>query len=108
MNNPENDFAVGDFTIETTFGATPPAYISNTEIIIHKFINESGQYSPPGARALYRRPFPEGCSVQVYNESTSTSALTYKSQYANSDNSGSVYTQYEGAMSTIVLMEVGA
>lgn len=77
LNNPENDFAVGDFTIETTFGATPPAYISNTEIIIPKFINESGQYSAPGPRALYRRPYPEGCSVQLYNEGTGASALTY-------------------------------
>ena len=48
------------------------------------------------------------CTVVYLDSPASTSALTYKSQYANSDNSGSVYTQYEGAMSTIVLMEVGA
>lgn len=76
LNNPESDFAVGDYKVELTFGPTPCNAIPNTTYVIPKFINDSGQFVNPGPRILYRRPYAESASVQVYNEATNASQLT--------------------------------
>ena len=63
-----NDFSTSDFTVELTFGASPCDLIPNTNYIIPKYFNETGEFMAPGPRILYRRDAAEDAVVMVYDE----------------------------------------
>lgn len=62
-----NDFADGELKIELSIASTPCTYINNSNIIIPKFVNESGEYQEPGPRALF---ITGQTDIAIYNEST--------------------------------------
>ena len=64
-----NDFSTSDFSVELNFGASPCDLIPNTQIIIPKYVNETGQFMAPGARILYRRDYNESAYIMLYDES---------------------------------------
>jgi len=47
-----NDFSTSDYTVELTFGASPCDLIPNTNYIIPKYFNETGEFMSPGPRIL--------------------------------------------------------
>jgi hypothetical protein len=63
-----NDFSTSDFTVELNFGASPCDLIPNTNYIIPKYFNETGEFMEPGPRILYRRDHAEDAVVMVYDE----------------------------------------
>ena len=48
------------------------------------------------------------CSMMNLHSPGTTSAITYKVQFANNFNGGTVYTQSDGSTSSITLMEISA
>jgi hypothetical protein len=68
LTDPGNDFSTSDYTVELTFGASPCDLIPNTNYIIPKYFNETGEFMKPGPRILYRRNAAEDAVVMVYDE----------------------------------------
>jgi hypothetical protein len=71
-----NDFSTSDYTVELTFGASPCDLIPNTNYIIPKYFNETGEFMAPGPRILYRRAFEESAVVMVYDEVAEDATFT--------------------------------
>ena len=71
-----NDFSTSDYTVELTFGASPCDLIPNTNYIIPKYFNETGEFMAPGPRILYKRPFEESAVVMVYDEVAEDASFT--------------------------------
>ena len=71
-----NDFSTSDYTVELTFGASPCDLIPNTQIIIPKYFNETGEFMAPGPRILYRRTGTEAAVVMVYDEVAEAASFT--------------------------------
>jgi len=71
-----NDFSTSDYTVELTFGASPCDLIPNTNYVIPKYFNETGEFMAPGPRILYKRPFQESAVVMVYDEVAEDATFT--------------------------------
>jgi len=71
-----NDFSTSDYTVELTFGASPCDLIPNTNYIIPKYFNETGEFMAPGPRILYRRDAAEDAVVMVYDEVAEDATFT--------------------------------
>jgi hypothetical protein len=71
-----NDFSTSDYTVELTFGASPCDLIPNTNYVIPKYFNETGEFMAPGPRILYRRVFEESAVVMVYDEVAEAASFT--------------------------------
>ena len=71
-----NDFSTSDYTVELTFGASPCDLIPNTNYIIPKYFNETGEFMAPGPRILYKRAFEESAVVMVYDEVAEDASFT--------------------------------
>ena len=71
-----NDFSTSDFTVELTFGASPCDLIPNTNYIIPKYFNETGEFMEPGPRILYKRAYEESAVVMVYDEVAEDATFT--------------------------------
>jgi hypothetical protein len=71
-----NDFSTSDYTVELTFGASPCDLIPNTNYIIPKYFNETGEFMSPGPRILYRRANEEAAVVMVYDEVAEDASFT--------------------------------
>lgn len=71
-----NDFSTSDFTVELNFGASPCDLIPNTNYVIPKYFNETGEFMAPGPRILYRRAFEESAVVMVYDEVAEDATFT--------------------------------
>ena len=71
-----NDFSTSDYTVELTFGASPCDLIPNTNYIIPKYFNETGEFMAPGPRILYRRAYEESAVVMVYDEVAEDASFT--------------------------------
>ena len=71
-----NDFSTNDFTVELTFGASPCDLIPNTNYVIPKYFNETGEFMAPGPRILYRRVYEESAVVMVYDEVAEEASFT--------------------------------
>ena len=71
-----NDFSTSDFTIELNFGASPCDLIPNTNYIIPKYFNETGEFMAPGPRILYKRAYEESAVVMVYDEVAEAAGFT--------------------------------
>jgi hypothetical protein len=52
--------------------------------------------------------YPGTIAVNILDEPATTSATTYKTQFANENNGAAVSVQFNNDTSTIVLMEIGA
>jgi hypothetical protein len=76
LNDPGNDFSTSDYTVELTFGASPCDLIPNTNYIIPKYFNETGEFMEPGPRILYRRGAAEDAVVMVYDEAAEEAIFT--------------------------------
>ena len=76
LNDPGNDFSTSDYTVELTFGASPCDLIPNTNYIIPKYFNETGEFMAPGPRILYRRNAAEDAVVMVYDEVAEDASFT--------------------------------
>ena len=76
LTDPGNDFSTSDYTVELTFGASPCDLIPNTNYIIPKYFNETGEFMEPGPRILYRRAFEESAVVMVYDEDAAAASFT--------------------------------
>jgi len=71
-----NDFSTSDYAVELTFGASPCDLIPNTNYIIPKYFNETGEFMAPGPRILYRRAYEESAVVMVYDEVAEDASFT--------------------------------
>jgi hypothetical protein len=71
-----NDFSTSDYTVELTFGASPCDLISNTNYVIPKYFNETGEFMAPGPRILYRRAYEQSAVVMVYDEVAEDATFT--------------------------------
>ena len=71
-----NDFSTSDYTVELTFGASPCDLIPNTNYVIPKYFNGTGEFMAPGPRILYRRAFEESAVVMVYDEVAENATFT--------------------------------
>jgi archaellin len=71
-----NDFSTSDYTVELTFGASPCDLIPNTNYVIPKYFNETGEFMSPGPRILYRRDAAEDAVVMVYDEVAEDATFT--------------------------------
>ena len=71
-----NDFSTSDYTVELTFGASPCDLIPNTNYVIPKYFNGTGEFMKPGPRILYRRAFEESAVVMVYDEVAEEATFT--------------------------------
>jgi hypothetical protein len=71
-----NDFSTSDYTVELTFGASPCDLIPNTNYVIPKYFNETGEFMAPGPRILYRRDAAEDAVVMVYDEVAEDASFT--------------------------------
>ena len=71
-----NDFSTSDYTVELTFGASPCDLIPNTNYVIPKYFNETGEFMAPGPRILYKRAFEESAVVMVYDEVAEDASFT--------------------------------
>jgi hypothetical protein len=71
-----NDFSTSDYTVELTFGASPCDLIPNTNYVIPKYFNETGEFMAPGPRILYRRVYEESAVVMVYDEGAEEASFT--------------------------------
>jgi hypothetical protein len=71
-----NDFSTSDFTVELTFGASPCDLIPNTNYVIPKYFNETGEFMAPGPRILYKRDAAEAAVVMVYDEVAEDASFT--------------------------------
>ena len=71
-----NDFSTSDYTVELTFGASPCDLIPNTNYVIPKYFNETGEFMKPGPRILYRRIYEESAVVMVYDEVAEEASFT--------------------------------
>ena len=71
-----NDFSTADYTVELTFGASPCDLIPNTNYVIPKYFNETGEFMAPGPRILYRRVYEESAVVMVYDEVAEAASFT--------------------------------
>jgi hypothetical protein len=71
-----NDFSTADYTVELTFGASPCDLIPNTNYVIPKYFNETGEFMAPGPRILYKRAFEESAVVMVYDEVAEEASFT--------------------------------
>jgi hypothetical protein len=71
-----NDFSTSDYTVELTFGASPCDLIPNTNYVIPKYFNETGEFMAPGPRILYKRPFEQSAVVMVYDEVAEDASFT--------------------------------
>jgi len=71
-----NDFSTSDFTVELNFGASPCDLIPNTNYIIPKYFNETGEFMAPGPRILYIRAYSESAVVMVYDEVAEDASFT--------------------------------
>jgi hypothetical protein len=71
-----NDFSTSDYTVELTFGASPCDLIPNTNYVIPKYFNETGEFMAPGPRILYKRAFEESAVVMVYDEVAEDATFT--------------------------------
>jgi hypothetical protein len=76
LTDPGNDFSTNDYTIELNFGASPCDLIPNTNYIIPKYFNETGEFMAPGPRILYRRDAAEDAVVMVYDEVAEDASFT--------------------------------
>jgi hypothetical protein len=76
LTDPGNDFSTSDYTVELTFGASPCDLIPNTNYIIPKYFNETGEFMSPGPRILYRRDAAEAAVVMVYDEVAEDASFT--------------------------------
>jgi hypothetical protein len=76
LNDAGNDFSTSDYTVELTFGASPCDLIPNTNYVIPKYFNETGEFMAPGPRILYRRAFEESAVVMVYDEVAEEASFT--------------------------------
>jgi hypothetical protein len=74
LTDPGNDFSTSDFSVELNFGASPCDLIPYTQIIIPKYVNETGQFMAPGARILYRRDYNESAYIMLYDESVGSAS----------------------------------
>ena len=71
-----NDFSTSDFTVELNFGASPCDLIPNTNYVIPKYFNETGEFMAPGPRILYKRAYEESAVVMVYDEVAEDASFT--------------------------------
>jgi hypothetical protein len=71
-----NDFSTSDYTVELTFGASPCDLIPNTNYVIPKYFNETGEFMKPGPRILYRRVYEDSAVVMVYDEVAEEASFT--------------------------------
>ena len=71
-----NDFSTSDYTVELTFGASPCDLIPNTNYVIPKYFNGTGEFMKPGPRILYKRAFEESAVVMVYDEVAEDASFT--------------------------------
>jgi hypothetical protein len=71
-----NDFSTSDYTVELTFGASPCDLIPNTNYVIPKYFNETGEFMAPGPRILYRRVYEDSAVVMVYDEVAEEASFT--------------------------------
>jgi hypothetical protein len=71
-----NDFSTSDYTVELTFGASPCDLIPNTNYVIPKYFNETGEFMAPGPRILYRRAYEQSAVVMVYDEVAEDATFT--------------------------------
>ncbi len=62
-----NDFATGEEKIELAFASTPCNGIDGSDVVVPKFLNESGEFVNPKPRILY---YFANFNVQMYNEFT--------------------------------------
>lgn len=62
-----NDFATGEEKIELAFASTPCNGVDGTDVVVPKFLNESGEFVNPKPRILY---YFANFNVQMYNEAT--------------------------------------
>ena len=62
-----NDFATGEEKIELAFASTPCNGVDGTDVVVPKFLNESGEFVNPKPRILY---YFANFNVQMYNEVT--------------------------------------
>jgi hypothetical protein len=71
-----NDFSTSDYTVELTFGASPCDLIPNTNYVIPKYFNGTGEFMAPGPRILYRRAYEQSAVVMVYDEVAEDATFT--------------------------------
>lgn len=76
LNDPANDFSTSDYTVELTFGPSPCDLIPNTNYVIPKYFNGTGEFMQPGPRILYKRGFDESAVVMVYDEVAEAASFT--------------------------------
>jgi hypothetical protein len=60
-----NEFATGEEKIELAFASTPSAPVENTDVVIPKFLNSTGQFVQPKPRILY---YFADFFVNIYDE----------------------------------------
>lgn len=60
-----NDFATGEEKIELAFASTPSNGIDGSDVVVPKFLNESGEFVTPKPRILYHFA---NFNVQMYDE----------------------------------------
>jgi hypothetical protein len=60
-----NEFATGEEKVELAFASTPSAPIENTDVVIPKFLNSTGQFVQPKPRILY---YFADFFVNIYDE----------------------------------------
>jgi hypothetical protein len=60
-----NDFATGEEKIELAFASTPSNGIDGSDVVVPKFLNESGEFVMPKPRILY---YFANFNVQMYDE----------------------------------------
>ena len=63
----QNDFATGEEKVELAFAATPSNNVEGSDVVVPKFLNESGQFVQPKPRILY---YFADFFVMMYNEAT--------------------------------------
>lgn len=63
----DNDFTDGEMKVELSIASTPCTYINQSNIIIPKFVNESGEFQDPGPRAVY---IMGTTGIAIYNDGT--------------------------------------
>jgi hypothetical protein len=71
-----NDFSTSDYTVELVFGPSPCDLIPNTNYVIPKYFNETGEFMAPGPRILYKRAYEESAVVMVYDEVAEDASFT--------------------------------
>ena len=63
----QNDFATGEEKVELAFAATPSNNVEGSDVVVPKFLNESGEFVQPKPRILY---YFADFFVVMYNEAT--------------------------------------